>query len=229
MLNRWEVVVLTTTIVFSLPSAAADKPAEAGRYEKNMAEFEARDREQPPPEDGILFVGSSTIRLWDLAKCFPGMPAYNRGFGGSMVSEVNDVAERIVFPYAPKAIVFYSGDNDIAHGKTPEQTAADFQTFRDRVKENLPQAHVFLLSIKPSNARWELWPKMQEANRLLKGLCEDEEHFHFLDTSACMLDAEGKPRKDLLQQDGLHLNEKGYELWTELVMPHLKTVLDNAK
>lgn len=194
----------------------------AKAWEPEIQRFEAQDKAQPPPKGGILFVGSSTIRMWNVEKWFPNMPVLNRGFGGSTMADVNQYAERIVFPYAPKTIVFYSGDNDIAMGKAPEVVGADFKAFAGRVREKLPETRLIVISIKPSVARWTLWAKMQEANRLIREFAAHDDHIVYVDCVARMLGADGKPRKELFLGDGLHLNESGYAAWTELVMPHLK-------
>ena len=104
---------------FISQSRSADDPAKFAKWEKEIAAFEAADQKQPPPKGGIVFVGSSSIRLWDVKKSFPGLPVINRGFGGSQIEDSTHFAERIVFPYEPCAVVFYAGDNDIASGKSP--------------------------------------------------------------------------------------------------------------
>lgn len=208
--------------VIMLSAAYADeKPAAASKWENNMKTFAEQDRAHPVAPGGILFVGSSTIRMWDLPKCFPGSEALNRGFGGSEVSDVIEFADRIVFPYAPRLIVFYSGDNDIAHGKTADQVFADFETLLKKVHEKLPKTKFVALSIKPSAARWNLWPQMKEVNRRVQALAETDPLLTYVDAAAATLDAEGNPRKDLLLEDGLHLNAKGYEIWSALVKPQL--------
>ena len=102
-------------------------------FESEIAAFEKWDRQNAVPRDAILFVGSSSIRLWQTADSFPDLPVINRGFGGSTIADVNHFADRIVFKYKPRVIVFYAGDNDIAGGKSPQQVFADFKQFVERV------------------------------------------------------------------------------------------------
>ncbi len=105
---------------------------------------------------GILFVGSSSIVRWDVAKWFPNMPVLNRGFGGSQIADSVHFAERIIVPYRPRTIVFYAGDNDLASGKTPEQVLADFKAFVSKVRASSPEAKIIYVGIKPSIKRWSL-------------------------------------------------------------------------
>ncbi len=121
----------TLLLVAALTFGAAAQPAD--RWESAIRDFEAKDRAQPPAQGGAVFVGSSSIRLWDLAKSFPGRRAINRGFGGSQLADAVRYADRIVIPYAPAVVVLYAGDNDLAAGKSPEQVSGDFRQFAAKV------------------------------------------------------------------------------------------------
>ena len=203
---------------------ACAEPAErsANRWEPRIRAFEAQDKENPPPKDGILFIGSSSIVGWDLGKWFPELPAINRGFGGSEIADSVHFADRIVWPYEPKIIVLYAGDNDIARGKTPQQVLADYRAFVGRVRKKLPQTRIVFVAIKPSIRRWQLVDKMREANRLIRAVTEKDERQVFVDIDPPMIGSDGKPRKELFKPDGLHLNADGYKLWSGLVRPHLE-------
>jgi lysophospholipase L1-like esterase len=196
--------------------------AEASRWEKEIQRFEELDRQNPPAAGGILFVGSSSIRLWDTARWFPDEKALNRGFGGSQIADVNAFAERIVLKYEPRVIVFYAGDNDVAARKTADQVFRDFKAFAERVESRLPQTHVIYVPIKPSPSRWKLWPSMQQANGLIRQYIEQHPNFHYADTATPMLGADGQPRPELFRADKLHLNDAGYEIWTGIVKTYLK-------
>ena len=198
------------------------KPVGSERWEPTIARFEAQDEQHPPTRGGILFVGSSSIVRWDLEKWFPDLPALNRGFGGSMISDSIHFAERIVVPYRPKTIVFYAGDNDIAKGKTPAVVLADYKTFVGKVHKQLPGAKIVYVAIKPSLSRWKLVGAMREANQMIREVTLGDKRLEFVDIDTPMLGADGRPREELFVKDGLHLSEEGYKLWTGLVMPHLK-------
>lgn len=204
-------------------SVAAPNDSAADKWEATIASFEKGDLENAPPEGGIVFVGSSSIRLWDLKKSFPNLPAINRGFGGSEVSDSVHYVDRIVIKYKPRTIVFYAGDNDIAHGESPEQVASDAREFVAKVREKLPETKILFLSIKPSGARAKLRDKQDQANALVKQLGEKDPLFKFIDVGSVLLDKDGMPRPELFLPDQLHLNAKGYDLWNEILTAALKS------
>lgn len=201
--------------------AVAPSPTDADRWEEAIRAFEDADAARPPPADANLFLGSSSIRLWDLEASFPGYPVVRRGFGGSEVADSLRYAPRIVLPLRPKTIVVYAGDNDIALGKTPEVVRDDFQALVDLVERELPEARIVYISIKPSLARWHLAETMRRANVLIRALADSDERVDFVDVWPTMLGADGRPRRELLVEDGLHLSPEGYRVWASLVRPHL--------
>jgi len=136
-----------------------------------MVDFEKLDRESPPESGGVLFLGSSSIRRWDLERWFPGRDLTNRGFGGSQIADSIRHFERLVVPHRPRSLFFYAGDNDIAAGKTAEAVAADFATLSGLVRSRSPETRFWFIAIKPSLSRWQLWPVMKEANRRIAEAC----------------------------------------------------------
>ncbi len=185
----------------------------------DMRAFAEQDRQSPFPQGGVVFVGSSSIRLWDLAKSFPQIePApLNRGFGGSQLADSNRHLELLVLKHQPRVVVLYAGDNDISAGKSAQRVAEDFQEFQRRIVKALPETRVLYIAIKPSLARWRLAPEMQEANRLIRKACEADDRLTFVDVWTPLLGADGKPRPELFQEDGLHLNAEGYRVWSKLI------------
>lgn len=196
--------------------------ATADRWESDIAAYEAMDRKSPPVQDGIVFIGSSSVRLWDVRKSFPDLPVVNRGFGGSQLADSVRYADRILIPYRPKTVVLYAGDNDLAAGKSPEQVLADYKAFAVKVHDALPDTRIVYVAVKPSPKRWALIEKIRETNRLIRAAAEQDPRQVFVDVEKPMLTAEGQPRAELYRADELHLNEEGYKLWTELVRPHLE-------
>lgn len=192
------------------------------RWESQIRAFEAKDQKQAPPQGGIVFVGSSSIRLWNLPKSFPDLPVTNRGFGGSQLADSVQFAERIVLPYRPKVVVVYAGDNDLASGKSPEQVAADFRALVEKVRKALPKTRVVYIAIKPSLARWKLIETIRKANDLISESSKKDSRVILVDVEKEMLGADGRPRPELFKPDGLHLNDEGYAVWARLVRPHLK-------
>jgi lysophospholipase L1-like esterase len=168
----------------------------------------------------VLFVGSSSIRLWKLEKHFPGLAAINRGFGGSRIADSVDYAHRIITPYRPRQIVFYAGDNDVAEGLASQQIFVDFQILVGRIRTVLPEVPIIFIAIKPSIARWTQFDQQSQTNAMVQEYCNRDPSLHFLDIVNPML-RQGKPRPELFVQDGLHLSEEGYRLWSRILRPLL--------
>jgi lysophospholipase L1-like esterase len=203
------------------------KPRAASQWANAIRAFEEQDKKSPPPKNAILFVGSSSIRMWNLPRFFPDIRTINRGFGGSQIADSVEFAPRIVIPCRPKIIVFYAGDNDIAAGKLPKTVFKDFKAFVKVVHRRLPDTRIVFISIKPSIKRWPLVEKMREANKLIRTFIEADKRLVYVDVDKPMLGVDGKPRSELFVADGLHLSDAGYRLWTSLVLPHLNTTAKN--
>ncbi|MCA9068367.1 MAG: hypothetical protein KDA84_05565 [Planctomycetaceae bacterium] len=199
----------------------AEPPSPFARWEKAISSFENQDEKAPPPQGANLFVGSSSIRLWDLKESFPRHTTINRGFGGSQIADSVHFADRLILKHRPSTIVFYAGDNNIAKGKSPEQVSQDFASFVKVIREELPETKIIYVAIKPSISRWKLSETMQQANKLIKAQCDKSDRLVFVDVFPPMLGDDGKPRPELFLKDGLHLNRKGYEIWAKLINPHL--------
>jgi lysophospholipase L1-like esterase len=224
MRTRLILFILAVAAACGLANATAAPPKpnpDPARFKADIAAFEAWDRQNSAPKNAILFVGSSSIRMWQTAQCFPDLVVINRGFGGSHASDVIHYADRIVVKYAPRTIVFYAGDNDLADGNSPEQVAGDFERFVDVVHAKLPNTKIIYLPVKPSLARWQLWPKMQATNALVQKFVEGHDQLSYIDTATPMLGSDGRPRPDIFLNDGLHMNADGYKIWTNLLQAEL--------
>ena len=203
------------------PSTGAPQ-TDSGRWQKELEAFAREDQERSPKEGGIVFVGSSSIRLWEVERFLPGLGVVNRGFGGSEMSDVLEHLDRLVLVHRPRMVVLYAGDNDIAAGEDPAQVSEEFAELARRLHQSLPDTRLVYLSIKPSLARWQLFPQMQQANAAIERYCRRHDRCQFVDVSRVMLNDEGKPRADLFADDGLHLSQPGYRLWSDLVRPLLQ-------
>ncbi|MCP4262346.1 MAG: hypothetical protein GY774_33325 [Planctomycetes bacterium] len=192
------------------------------RWEKTIQSFEDWDSKNSFPSDAVLFVGSSSIRLWPTRERFPQFPVINRGFGGCHISDVNYFVHRIVLAYKPKVIVFYAGDNDIAGKKTPKRVFDDYRKFVNHVRNKLPATRIIFVGIKPSMSRWSLWPLMNEVNMMIKDFSEKDGRLFVFDSAAPLLGIDGKPNVGFFLKDNLHLNSKGYDAWTRTLKPIVK-------
>jgi lysophospholipase L1-like esterase len=187
------------------------------KWEKEVAAIEKRLKAAPPKAGGVIFSGSSSIRLWDLKKSFPGQGYVNVGFGGSEVRDCTHFAPRLITPYQPRAVVFYAGDNDIASGRTPEQVRDDFKAFCAAVHKDVPKCRILFVAVKPSISRWKKFDVQQKANALVKAACGADERLGFIDIVPAMLGPDGMPVPGLFAKDGLHMSPAGYEKWTAAV------------
>lgn len=189
-----------------------------------ISAYEKADRANPPKPGVIVFTGSSSIRFWEtLAIDMKPLEVINRGFGGSQIAHVNEYASRIIIPYRPRAVVLYAGDNDLSWpwSETPEQVSGDFKEFAEIIHAKLPEAWIYYISIKPSISRWSNWQRFQETNELIKAEIRTQPRAQFIEVDAAMLDSQGNPRAELFRWDGLHMNAKGYAVWTSVIRPIL--------
>jgi lysophospholipase L1-like esterase len=221
-MTRRDVLLMLAASAASVLRAEGRQPADADRWAKEIAAFVADDEARPFAPGGIVFVGSSSIRLWDLASAFPGRPVLNRGFGGTQIPDSVRHVDRLVLRHKPAIVVFYAGDNDLSSGRTPQQVLTDFQAFVGRIHETLPATRIAFIGIKPSLARWALVDKVRESNALVRDACNSDDRLGFVDVDGPMIGWDGKPRADLFVKDGLHLSPKGYALWNVLVTPFLE-------
>lgn len=200
-------------------------------YEAEIRAFEASDAARRPAPGQVLFVGSSTIRMWKtLGPDMSPAPILNRGFGGSKTRDVLAVFERIVKPYTPRVIVYYCGDNDLGTENTDAAGAADgFIEFNRRVRALWPGVRVIYIAIKPSIARWSNWDAMRRANELVRRHCEGTPGSVFVDTATPTLGPDATPDPSLFEADGLHLNAKGYRVWASVVRPAVLKAWDDVK
>ena len=217
---------LTYALLFLvlIPLARAEPPAtpKQSQWEPEISAFERADQTNPPLKHPILFVGSSSIRLWKtLADDFKGYPVLNRGFGGSQITDSTAFADRIITPYEPSLIFLYAGDNDVAAGHSAEQILADFREFVASARLKLPNTPIAFISIKPSPARWKYVDTTKAANRLISEYVKSDKRLTYVDIFSKMLDQDGKPREELFIADKLHMNAQGYAIWTEAIKAHL--------
>ena len=213
-------------LILAVPGLAWAGPnpdaARMARWEKEVAGIEKRQKAMPVAKGGVVFAGSSTIRIWDVAKAFPDLKPINSGFGGSEIRDVTYFADRIILNHEPRTIVFYAGDNDINSKRTPEQVLADFKDFVETVHKKLPKTRIHFIAIKPSRLRWKQFEAQTKANNMVKEFCAKDERLGYIDVVPLLLGKDGRSRSDLLRLDGLHLSAKGYEILDDAVRKAIK-------
>ncbi|MCX2741019.1 SGNH/GDSL hydrolase family protein [Pontibacter anaerobius] len=206
----------------AMPSMAQSQQA-APPFWNEIEAFKQQDSVQMPPENAILFVGSSSIRMWkNLQEMFPKHTLINRGFGGSNLLDLERYLNDIVFPYQPKQIVIYSGENDIASDTVQAQEVLErFQSVFQQIRGKMPQVPVVFVSIKPSPSRIKYNPIIVEANELIKQYLKTQPKTKYADVYTPMLRANGKPKPEIFIQDSLHMNQQGYQIWQKKITPYL--------
>jgi len=196
----------------------------AHRFESALAAFEIEDRLHPPRPGAILFAGSSSITRWNrqLPDDMAPLDVVGRGFGGSTMADLLDAADRILLPWAPRALVVYEGDNDLASGRPVDGVWSDFERFLAWATERLPAARLYFLAVKYSPARRAIWPLMRRLNQRLWELEKQQPGRWFvLDTATPLMTREGEPRAECYAEDGLHLSPAGVAVWRSVIRPAL--------
>ena len=198
------------------------------KWEKEIQGLEAKDKTEKDPENAILFVGSSSVRLWkNIAKDMQPYPVIQRGYGGSSYADIVFYIERLVKPHNFRALALFAA-NDITGGekdRTPEEATAIVKEIIHKVRSFEPKKPIFIIQVTPTPSRWKVWGEAQKFNALLKKMCEKGKNTYFIETTAPYLNAEGKPREELFIQDKLHQNQSGYDIWALLIKKRLDEVL----
>ena len=213
-------VLLFLFFISSALFAQNQKPA----FWNDIQAFKKKDSVSFPPKNAILFVGSSSFTRWtDAQQYFPSHPIINRGFGGSTLVDVIRYADDIIFPYQPKQIVIYCGENDIASSDTVTAKIAfnRFKNLFQLIRSKLPDIPILLVSFKPSPSRWHMRDRMTKANELIRNFLKKNKNTVFVNVWEPMLGPDKKPIQELFVQDNLHMTAKGYAIWQKLIEPHL--------
>lgn len=225
MIRFLNLALITVTLIsgFLSHGYAQDKYQRAHLWEKEINAFVESDRKVMPKKGGVLFVGSSSIRGWrTVARDFPDLRTINRGFGGSHLEDVLHYMPQVVFPYKPKLIVLYAGENDLTAGKPVDRVFADYKRFVSEVHAKLPKTRIIYVSAKPSPSRWNLAQVFTELNDRIGRETEKDKRLMFVDVWAPMLGADGKPKETIFQADRLHMNPEGYKIWRETLLPAIQ-------
>ncbi|MET0248265.1 MAG: GDSL-type esterase/lipase family protein [Sphingobium sp.] len=203
-----------------LRAEAAPKPDPSFPFSREIEAFAKANDAGPALTGATLFIGSSSIRLWDISGSFPNIATVNRGFGGATTPDVLHHYARLLPRARPASVVVYVGENDLTAGRTPAQVAGDILTLLRRLRSDYPRARIAFLSLKPSPIRWTLWPKMAAVNMTVaaRGRVVG---FDYIDVGRVLLAPDGLPDASLFRADGLHMNPSGYARWTRIVDDYL--------
>jgi len=193
-------------------------------FDNEIRDFKRQDSLHFPKPDGILFIGSSSIRKWtDLEQRFPGEPIVRRGVGGSELSQlVKYYTPYILFPYHPRKIFIYAGENDIAFGKSADSVFVNFKALWTMIRAKLPQAKIYFMSIKPSPSRVKYHAEFDKANQDIKNYLSGKPNSLYIDMNSSIYKREtDRPDSSLFEKDYLHLNARGYDRWQKVLQPYV--------
>ncbi len=220
MMKKLKYCLLFSFLFTWASKLTAQDPA---RFQAEIEELGRIERPFQPGDQIILFTGSSSIRMWsNVQDEFPGHKIINTGFGGSHMSDLLFYADELILKYAPAKVFIYEGDNDIAAKKRPSGILKTAKELISKIEENLQDVEIVMISAKPSLARWSMKNNYRRFNRKLERLAGKKPNMGFVNVWDIMLDESGNPRKDIFLEDGLHMNQAGYQLWAEAVKGHLK-------
>ena len=227
-MRRFLLLLISISLLSYSPISKYRNLPEVKIWEKDIQKFEQLDKSEKYPEDAILFAGSSSIKFWTtLEKDMSPYHVIQRGYGGAKLSDFVVYAGRIFNPHPCKAIVLFIA-NDITgteQDKTPKEVAALFRNVLKTIRKGHPSTPVFWIAVTPTALRWKVWPEIQKANGLIKDFCDKQRNTYFIKTDYAFLNENGLPKDELFRDDKLHLTEKGYEVWTEIIKKEINSVL----
>ena len=211
-------------IIFFLVFVSISFFANAQPFAKEIAAFKKQDSLSFPGTGKILFVGSSSFTLWkDVQQYFPEYPIINRGFGGSSLTDLIRYAPDVIFPYDPRQIVIYCGENDFAGDTSlyPSQVAQRFFDLFNLIRARYKKVPIAYISMKPSPSRQHLMARFNVANVMIKNFLKKKKRTAYIDVYKAMLKENGLPKDEIFLADKLHKNAEGYKIWKKIIEPHL--------
>lgn len=197
-------------------------------WESDIAQLEAIDQANSYPDSSILFIGSSSIRLWEtLGTDLAPYPTIRRGYGGASYSDIIHFTERLVYPHKMRALVIFVA-NDILGSETDKQPSEVLGLFKEVVsivRKKFPTTPIYSIAVTPTPRRWKVWTETQKANKLIKKYCEASSNLYFIDTERDFLTDSNQPKPELFRDDNLHLNDDGYKLWSKIIKSEIDRTL----
>lgn len=227
-MRRYLLILISLALFSCSPVRKYQSLPEVKAWENDIQTFGQLDKSENYKKDAILFTGSSSIKLWSsLANDMTPYPVIQRGYGGARLSDFVVYADRIIAPHSCRAIVIFIA-NDITgnvQDKRPEEVARLVRSVLRTIRKSHPDTPVFWIAVTPTPSRWKVWPEIKKANRLIKDICDNQNNTYFIRTEYAFLNENGEPKPELFRDDKLHLTEKGYAVWTEIIRNDLNKIL----
>ena len=219
LFNKAKAVLLAFCFLYPGSWVSAQELHEPSRWDNDIATFAAMDAANPPPEGAIVLVGSSSIARWnDQAEAaLAPLTVIPRGFGGSVMGDVLHHLDNVVLRYKPRAVLIYEGDNDTAYNVPTDTILDQLQQIIARVHEELPETRIYLLGVKPSILRWNIFDRAQLVNAGYQLIASANPLVTYVDTVNPFLNANGMVMDDIFVGDNLHFNATGNLIWGSVI------------
>ena len=204
-------------LLLSILFISVNTIAQENQFTNEIKAFRKQDSIQKPNDGMLLFIGSSSFRLWkDVKSDFNNQNIVNRAFGGATLLDLIYFQNDVVLKYKPKKIFIYCGENDIASSEkvTTKMVFKRYKTFYKTLRKQFPETPIIFVSLKPAISRWHMKDRMMATNKLISQFMKNKKNATFVNIWDDMLE-NGEPRKDIYIQDNLHMNAKGYAIWVE--------------
>ena len=214
-ISRSSQILLLLLALLVFPVATYAQNTDPTRWEETMQRFEQQDLLDPPPEGAILLTGSSSIARWNdqAAAALAPLTVIPRGFGGSVMGDVLYHLERVALKYKPRAILIYEGDNDTSYGIPENKILGQLKQIIAKIHDQLPTARIYVMSVKPSVLRQNVWSNAQKVNRGYEAIAKNDPLVYHIDSASPFLKANGSVMTDIFVDDNLHLNDMGNLIW----------------
>jgi hypothetical protein len=210
------------TMFAQATASAAGAPAgQEMRFADQIKLMLDEDRAAPPPQNAILFIGSSIFRQWtNVKEHMAPLPVFNRAFGGSRTWEVLHYMDQIVLPYRPRIIVYYTGSNDVNAGQPAQAIVGRTMEFMTRAHTALPATRIYYVAINRSPDKRDKWDVVDAVNARMKATAASSPYLDYIDLNSVLF-RHGEPRMELYRPDGLHFHPPAYDEFTGIIKPVL--------
>ena len=209
----------------------------AAKWQKDILKLESLDQSEKYSENAILFIGSSSIRAWNsMQEDMMPYETIKRGYGGAHYSDIIHFSQRLVKNHNPKAILIFvandiKGNNksDIYSKNLPDRTPQEvkrlFKVVINQIRHIHKEIPIFAIETTPTISRWKAWGKISQANDLIKEFCDSNDRLFYISTRNYFIGDNGLPTEEYFVRDKLHLNSKGYALWSNIIKENLKSII----